>query len=63
MFCDGTTICTACRKRIPASSGICQMCGNTLEVRSMPRDPLNLTIKIVVKDLKEMLETPQLIAA
>ena len=35
MFVDGTTICQRCHKRVPAESGMCQLCGETVETRGM----------------------------
>ena len=39
MFCDGTTICTTCHKRVPAEAGLCQICGTILPVRTLANQP------------------------
>ena len=39
MMTDGTTICINCHKRVPAESGLCQICGTILEVRTLANQP------------------------
>jgi predicted amidophosphoribosyltransferase len=39
MMADGTTICIVCHKRVPAESGLCQICGTILEVRVLANQP------------------------
>jgi hypothetical protein len=43
MMADGTTICVTCHKRVPAESGLCQICGTTLEVRTLTNQPQEIS--------------------
>jgi len=57
MFCDGTTICAGCHRRVPAEAGICLLCGNTLEVRTMPAiqdSEIDRLMKYYMSELEEV---------